>query len=188
MKAKTAVALVVVVAVLALTAFYLTRPRPAGRATLEDLIKEAKVKFELRSEAFDYGGRIPAKYTCDGEDVPPPLSWSGQPKGTVSYVLICYDPDAPRGTFIHWVLFNIPGDVTELRGEEVGVKGVNDFGRLGYGGPCPPRGSAHRYFFVLLALDTKLNLKEGATLQDVLNAAKGHVLGYAETMGKYGRG
>ncbi|MEM1508260.1 MAG: YbhB/YbcL family Raf kinase inhibitor-like protein [Thermofilaceae archaeon] len=153
---------------------------------IDDLKAEAKTNFELESPDFRYGEPIPATFTCDSSNEPPTLRWRGQPEGTVTYVLLMYDPDAPGGTFIHWVVYDIPGSVTEYQ-PGVGVNGLNHFGRKGYGGPCPPPGSTHRYFFVLFALDTKLNLSEGARLSDVLRAAKGHVLAVAETMGRYGR-
>ncbi len=150
-------------------------------------------KLELRS-VFGYGERIPVKYTCDGEDVSPPLEWEPL-KGVKSYALIVEDPDAPMGTFTHWVLYDIPGDVRSLpegvpkEGEtRYGKQGLNDFGRIGYGGPCPPPGKPHRYFFKLYALDTVLNLKPGLKRGEVLAAIKGHVIAQAELMGTYGRG
>lgn len=156
------------------------------KVSIDDLKAEAKSTFTLESPDFRYGEAIPAAFTCDGPNEPPALRWRGQPEGTTSYLLVMYDPDAPGGTFIHWVVYDIPGSVTEYQ-PGAGVSGLNDFGRRGYGGPCPPSGT-HRYFFVLFALDTKLNLGEGARLGDVLRAAKGHVLAVAETMGRYGRG
>ena len=152
-------------------------------------------KIELTSPAFAHGGVIPAKYTCDGEDVSPELNWVGVPEQSRSLVLICDDPDAPIGTWVHWVLFNIPADLTGLpeglpaleRVLDTAVHGVNDFGRLGYGGPCPPRGPAHRYFFRLYALDTKLSLPPGASKKQVLAAAEGHILAEGELMGRYQR-
>jgi Raf kinase inhibitor-like YbhB/YbcL family protein len=150
--------------------------------------------FTLKS-VFGNNETIPKKYTCDGDDLSPPLSWEGRPEGTVSYVLIVDDPDAPAGTFTHWVLYNIPGDLNSLpegvpQGKEVkyGYQGRNDFGAYGYGGPCPPRGKPHRYFFKLYALDTKLDLPPGAKRGDVERAMKGHVIGEAQLIGLYGRG
>ena len=153
------------------------------------------VELTLSSEAFDDGGNIPIKYTCDGEDISPPLSWGDPPKGTVSFVLIVEDPDAPMGVFTHWVIFNIPANLRELpegvpkegEVEGIGVQGKNDFNKLGYGGPCPPRGPAHRYVFKLYALDTTLSLEPGVSKTQVLRAMEGHVLGYGELTGKYGR-
>ncbi|HYT90272.1 MAG TPA: YbhB/YbcL family Raf kinase inhibitor-like protein [Gemmataceae bacterium] len=149
----------------------------------------------LSSPAFREGETIPQQYTGDGKDVSPALQWTAVPEGTRSLVLICDDPDAPRGTWTHWVLFNLPADVRELA-EGVPPKeelangarqGKNDFKKIGYGGPAPPRGKPHRYFFKLYALDTSLDLKAGASKDEVVAAMKGHVLGEGQLMGKYGR-
>ena len=150
--------------------------------------------FTMTSTAFGAGQVIPKKYSCDGPDVSPQLAWKEAPAGTKSYALIADDPDAPVGTWVHWVLFNVPGDTHELaEGMEKknqlangALQGKNDFGNVGYGGPCPPGGSTHRYFFKLYALDGKLDLKAGASKADVERAVKGHVLGQAELMGKFG--
>jgi len=143
----------------------------------------------LNSSAFTDGETIPKKYTCDGQDVSPPLSWSGVPTGTKSLLLIVDDPDAPRGTWVHWVLLDMPPDLQGLpegaQGE--GIEGKNDFGRQGYGGPCPPRGSNHRYYFKLCALDSALGLKAGATKGEAEKAMQGHVLAWGQLMGRYGR-
>ncbi len=153
------------------------------------------MKLEIQSSAFTHQGRIPSKYTCDGQDVSPPLRWSGVPEGTQSLVLISDDPDAPMGTWVHWVYYDIPPTVTELP-EGIpavehppigGTQGINDFRRLGYGGPCPPPGPAHRYFFKLYALDTKLNLAPGAKKTQVEQAMQGHILAQAELIGLYQR-
>lgn len=151
--------------------------------------------FQLTSSAFGEGQAIPKEYTGDGSDLSPPLAWSDPPAGTVSFALICDDPDAPRGTWVHWVLFNLPGDRRSL---EAGIakvgslkggtsQGKNDFGNPGYGGPAPPRGKPHRYFFKLYALDTLLTLPAGATKDQLLEALKGHQLTEAHLMGKYQR-
>ncbi len=153
------------------------------------------VEIQITSTAFAEGGTIPKKYTCDGEDLSPALSWSGVPKGTQSLALITDDPDAPSGTFIHWVLYGIPGDLKGLPEgvaktgtvQGVGAQGTNGARRTGYMGPCPPKGNPHRYFFKLYALDTKLNLKEGASKADVEKAMQGHILAQGQAMGKYGR-
>ncbi len=149
--------------------------------------------FVLKS-VFGNMGDIPIKYTCDGEDISPPLSWEGQPSGVVSYVLIVDDPDAPGRVFTHWVLYNIPSDINSLpenvpkqKETAYGIQGRNDFGRIGYGGPCPPRGKPHRYFFKLYALDVKLNLPPGASKREVENAIKGHVLAQTQIVGLYRR-
>jgi Raf kinase inhibitor-like YbhB/YbcL family protein len=149
----------------------------------------------VKSPAFAEDGPIPAKYTGDGKDVSPPLTWSGVPHGTRSLVLLCEDPDAPRGTWSHWVLFNLPAETRELAeglpAEATlpagGVQGSNDFGKIGYGGPAPPPGKPHRYYFKLTALNTTLNLSAGAKRQEVLSAMEGHVLGEGWLMGVYGR-
>lgn len=153
------------------------------------------MNFELTSSAFKAGDPIPRRYTCEGEDLSPPLHWSVPPAETKSFVIIADDPDAPVGTWVHWVLFNVPLD---LRGLAEGVppkdhlpdgalQGLNDFKRVGYGGPCPPPGKPHRYYFRLYALDVTLNLKPRATKAQVLDACKGHVLAEARLMGRFGR-
>lgn len=148
----------------------------------------------LTSSAFAEGALIPRRHTCDGEDVSPPLTLTGIPDGTQSVALICDDPDAPVGTWVHWVLFNLPADLVELPAEIPGdetlnngaIHGKNDFGRLGYGGPCPP-GGTHRYFFKVYALDTKVSLESGATKDMLLKAMEGHILAEGQLMGKYRR-
>ena len=151
----------------------------------------------LTSGAFTAGGVIPAKHSCDGADVSPSLTWSGTPPGTVALALIADDPDAPAGTWVHWVLFNLPGSLTALpegvpktealRDFGGALQGRNDFRRVGYGGPCPPPGKPHRYFFKLYALDAALPLKAGATKAEVERAMRGHVLGETQLMGTYTR-
>jgi Raf kinase inhibitor-like YbhB/YbcL family protein len=150
--------------------------------------------LRVESEAFRAGQPIPADYTADGRDVSPPLAWSGAPPETASLALVCEDPDAPRGTWIHWVLYDLPPATSELA-EAVpaiekppagGVQGTNDFRRLGYGGPAPPSG-IHRYFFRLYALDSRLGLPPGATRQRLSQAMEGHVLAQGELMGTYSR-
>lgn len=154
-----------------------------------------EVELAIESSAFEMEGTIPQQYTCDGEDVSPPLSWSEPPAGTQSLVLVCDDPDAPIGTWDHWVLFNIPAAVRSLPEgvaadeviEGVGVHGTNSWRRLGYGGPCPPEGPAHRYYFKLYALDVALGLDPGADKQDVEKAMTGHILAQGQLMARYGR-
>ena len=151
--------------------------------------------IKLTSSAFQEGQTIPSKHTGDGDDSAPPLAWSEPPAGTKCFAVICDDPDAPRGTWVHWVLFNLPPDTralaegTPTEGSLPGgaVQGTNDFGKLGYGGPAPPPGKAHRYFFKLYALDTPLKLAAGATKSQVVEAMKGHILGEGQLMGKYQR-
>ncbi len=151
--------------------------------------KESRMsELVLSSSAFSQGGSIPPRYTCDGEDVSPPLSIAGVPEGTRSLVLIMDDPDAPMGTWDHWVVFNIPPTVREIPEgtEPEGTPGRNSWGRTGYGGPCPPD-REHRYFFRLYALDTTLNLPEEASKEEVLQAMEGHILAQTELMGRYNR-
>ena len=152
------------------------------------------VAFYLISSAFSQGGAIPAQYTCDGADVSPPLSWGGGPAGTAAFALICEDPDAPVGNWVHWVVYNIPAGRDSLpeglpavgQLEDGTVQGVNGWGRTGYGGPCPPSGT-HRYFFRLYALDSLLELPAGANASELREAMSGHVLDEAELMGVYSR-
>jgi Raf kinase inhibitor-like YbhB/YbcL family protein len=149
----------------------------------------------LSSSAFVPGGDIPVAHTCDGPDASPPLEWGEPPAGTRSFALICDDPDAPMGTWVHWVLFNLPAQTRSLSekfptdGElPTGARqGKNGFGRLGYGGPCPPKGPAHRYFFKLYALDGPVSVAAGAGKEELEAAMKGHVLAQGELMGRYGR-
>lgn len=158
----------------------------------EEEIKEVK-GFVILSNAFNDGESIPTKYTCDGDDISPPLYWKGFPNKTKTFVLIVEDTDAPRGTFTHWIMFNIPREVTRLKEnipktgavEGIGIQGKNDFGKIGYGGPCPPPNTLHRYIFKLYALDVKLNLSAGASKVEVLNAMRGHVLAIAKLTGIY---
>ncbi|MEO0255192.1 MAG: YbhB/YbcL family Raf kinase inhibitor-like protein [candidate division WOR-3 bacterium] len=156
--------------------------------------KQVYPEIIIKSSEFGYGEMIPVKYTCDGENISPPLEWEKIPEETKSFVLICDDPDAPMGTWDHWILFNIPKDVKKLspgiqpleKLENGAIHGKNSWGKLGYGGPCPPYGT-HRYFFKIYALDTILDLKPGATKKEVLKAMEGHIIGYGELMGKYKR-
>ena len=142
--------------------------------------------MDVNSSAFVEGQPIPAKYSCDGENVNPPLSWV-VPDGTVSFAMIVDDPDAPVGTFVHWVAYKIPGDVSAVgENEAPGIEGKNDFGKIGYGGPCPP-GGTHRYHFKIYALDTDLDLSEGATKKDLLDAMEGHIIDEGSLMGTYAR-
>jgi len=151
--------------------------------------------FRIESAAFKEGADIPARFTCEGENVSPQLAWTAPPGNARSFVLIVEDPDAPAGIWTHWVVYNLPAQTrameentpkqAELPGG--GVQGRNSFGRVGYGGPCPPAGRAHRYFFRLYALDTLLKLAPGATRLDVLAAMKGHIVGEAHLMGRFKR-
>jgi Raf kinase inhibitor-like YbhB/YbcL family protein len=155
---------------------------------------EQTMAFQLTSSVFAEGQPIPSLYTCDGEDISPPLAWSEPPIGVSSFALIVDDPDAPSGTWVHWVLFDVPSDVRRLP-EAVAPEaeladgsrqGDNSWHKLGYGGPCPPTGT-HRYFFQLYALDSTLALEATATKQQLLDAMGGHILGQARLMGTYTR-
>lgn len=155
---------------------------------------EEPMSFELTSPAFDHEGAIPPKYSCQGEDISPPLSWTEPPAGTKSFALIADDPDAPVGTWVHWVLYNIPADAQELpegvpaqdKLSDGSLHGRNSWRRYDYGGPCPP-GGTHRYFFKLYALDTPLDLGPGARKKKLLNAMEGHILAQTELVGTFSR-
>jgi len=170
-------------------------PEPDDSATESEDHGSSPDAFSIRAEAFNPGGDIPRKFSCQGSDTSPALVWTDPPAGTQSIVLIVDDPDAPAGTWVHWVLYDLPPSARRLREAlpptaEVaggGRQGANDFGKTGYGGPCPPPGKPHRYFFKLYALDSTLNLKAGATKADVEQAMKGHVLAKTEVMGRYAR-
>jgi Raf kinase inhibitor-like YbhB/YbcL family protein len=153
------------------------------------------MSFTLKSTAFPNGGVIPKKYTCDGADLSPALSWDDAPAGTQSLALIVDDPDAPMGTWTHWLIWNIPAKATLLPEDTPKMnlldngarQGGNDFRRIGYGGPCPPPGKPHRYFFKLYALDARLEVKAGAVRSELEPALQPHILAQAQWMGTYGR-
>jgi Raf kinase inhibitor-like YbhB/YbcL family protein len=157
--------------------------------------KEEDMEIQVFSTAFQEGGAIPVQYTCEGGDLSPPLMWGRIPQETQSLALICEDPDAPSGRFVHWIIFNLPPPLTDLPEavpttatlEEGGVQGRNDFKRLGYSGPCPPPKQEHRYFFRLSALDAKLQLEAGATKFEFDRAIEGHILASGHLMGTYQR-
>ena len=161
---------------------------PAAESTGE------RKTMTVASPAFSDGEAIPREFTCDGTNVSPALTWSSVPAGTQSFALICDDPDAPGGTWVHWVYYDIPATRTELpkgvsadtHPDTGGIQGTNDFRRPGYGGPCPPGGS-HRYYFKLYALDAVLDLSPGATKRQLLQAMNGHILARGEMMGTYSR-
>lgn len=153
--------------------------------------QDETMSLTLTSSAFSNSNEIPRQHTCDGRDLPIPLQWSGAPENTVSFVLIMDDPDAPVGTWDHWLLFNIPKEVSQIKENTTSFSdgtmfGANSWGRSDYGGPCPPD-KRHRYFFKLYALDTKLNLPQGASKKQILSAIDGHVLADASLMGTYDR-
>ena len=151
--------------------------------------------LKLTSDAFSNGDSIPVRFTGQGGNFSPQLAWSDLPAGTKSLAVTCLDPDAPRGMFIHWVLFNVPADARGLKEGippkpvllDGAVQGTNDFGELGYGGPDPPPGKPHRYLFKLLALDTTLDLAPGASRAELNAQTSGHILAETELMGTYGR-
>lgn len=173
-------------------AFLITAPTVFAEGTAA---KETAMKFNLKSPQISEGKRIPAAYTCDGTDLSPELIWPGAPPGTQEFALICEDPDAPMGSWVHWVLYKIPASRSDLpeglakeeRTKGMGVQGKNDFGKTGYNGPCPPPGQDHRYIFKVYALSKPLNLAPGATKEVLLSAMKGLVLGEGSLMGVYSR-
>ena len=174
-----------IVTVILLSSCSSTTPTPEGNMSLD-----------LKSDAFVNGQSIPAKYSCIGRNISPALTWNDPPAGTQSLALIVDDPDAPAGTWVHWVLYNIPADSRSLP-EDLPVKGKNvdptaiyfgknSSGNIRYDGPCPPSGT-HRYFFKLYALDTTLSLSPGASKDQLLNAMKGHILAQGELMGTFSK-
>ena len=151
--------------------------------------------LRIKSPAFNDGDIMPDKYTCEGRDISPPLFWEDIPDNTASFAIICEDPDAPGGMWVHWVIYNILKGTTKLTEgipayneiENGAKQGMTDFGRIGYGGPAPPPGPAHRYFFRIYALDKILEVESGLTRDQLLRAMKGHILGEAAIMGKFKR-
>jgi len=142
--------------------------------------------IKVLSSAFESNSTIPRKYTCNGENINPPLEFDGIPEEAESLVLIVDDPDAPMKTFTHWVIWNIE-PIAKVEGDSIpGVEGVNDFRKIGYGGPCPPSGT-HRYFFRVYALDKKLDLKAGASRKELESEMIGHIVAEGELMGKYSK-
>ena len=149
----------------------------------------------LTTSAFTSGAEIPNQYTCKGEDVSPALEWSGAPPHAASFAVVMDDPDAPAGTWVHWVLWNVPANAHSLSQgvpkrdqlQEGARQGRNSFRKIGYNGPCPPPGKPHRYLFKLYALGTELTLPAGVSKRDVEHAMEGHIVGHAEWMGKYKR-
>ena len=149
--------------------------------------------FNISSPAFEYGSKIPADHACEGDDVSPQLHWDGEPKGTVTFALIMEDPDAPGGTFTHWMVYNLPPDCHSLEKiipieknmDNGAIQSKNDFGKIGYRGPCPPKGEEHRYFFRIFALKKKLTPESIHTREDFYESIKDHILDEAEYMGTY---
>ncbi len=162
--------------------------------TKQDTSKNKTMEIKIKSLAFEEGGNIPKKYACDGDNVSPPLSWTKGPSGTKSYAIITDDPDAPSKTWVHWVIYNIGPDMTELteavpnnnKLTNAALQGMNDSKKIGYSGPCPPSGS-HRYYFKIYALDTMLEFTGDATKDKLLDGMKGHILAQGQLMGKYSK-
>lgn len=153
-----------------------------------------KNTIKITSPVFEYGEYIPSAYTCMGKDMSPPINWQGVPRNAKSLVLICDDPDAPMGTWVHWVIYNIPPDSKGLpegipgleRLKDGTLQGINDFRKIGYGGPCPP-GGVHRYYFKIYAIDTMLNIDPGATKKRIMKLIEGHIISKGELMGRFKR-
>jgi Raf kinase inhibitor-like YbhB/YbcL family protein len=170
------------------------RPQAPTQKPTPAASQDNRMEIKVTSTAFNEGQPIPRGYTCDGTNVSPPLEWTGVPKSAKTLAIIADDPDAPAGTWVHWVLYNLPADkigvIENTPASETlsggGMQGTNDFKKLGYGGPCPPSGT-HRYFFKLYALDAELPLKPGATKAEVENAMQGHTVAQAHLMGTYSR-
>jgi Raf kinase inhibitor-like YbhB/YbcL family protein len=183
--------------------FITSAPTSAGFQASGNLIRQQlmvgegarAMAFVISSTSFQNDGTIPKKFTCDGDDVSPEVSWANPPAGTKSFALIADDPDAPAGTWTHWVIFDLPSQTASLpegvkKVEEVpggGSQGRNDFRKVGYGGPCPPPGKPHRYVFKIYALDRMLKLNSGSSKQEVERAIENHILGSAELMARYQR-
>ncbi len=171
-----------------------SRPQPAAPQPATNTAAQQEMQLKVSSSAFKQNEGIPRQYTCDGIDISPPLEWTGVPKVAKTIALIADDPDAPSGTFVHWVLYNLPAaniglvenlpPTAELKAG--GFQGKNDFGKIGYGGPCPPSGT-HRYFFKFYALDSELALKAGATKAELEKAMQGHVVAQGQLVGTYSR-
>ncbi len=171
-------------------------PQASQTPESNEIQGDEHMDFRLTSTAFESSGPIPVRYTCSGDDVSPPLQWSGAPKKTVAYALICDDPDAPRGTWVHWVAYNIPADClslpeamptdTSLQAPVKLTQGTNSSGKIGYQGPCPPSGT-HRYFFKLYALEKDVTLKPGATKAELLDQLKNNIIAKTELMGTFAR-
>ncbi len=161
--------------------------------TTQDALKQSADTLQLSSASFEADAAIPAKYTCDGEDVSPALLWNIPPPATRSFALVVDDPDAPNGTVVHWVIYDIPADSHGLQEgvpkdkklRDGTLQGRNSHGKIGYSGPCPPHGAVHHYFFKLYALDEVTNLKPKATKPELEQAMKGHILGKAQLIGRF---
>ena len=188
------IALVIVVIVICLAMFFTKRSSEFPfDPRLRELLKNVEESIVVTT-VFSEGSSIPRRYTCDGQDVSPPLTISNIPKNARALVIIMLDPDAPKGVFYHWILIDVPSNISHIPENipkkpvvDIGTQLKNDFGYNGYGGPCPPPGTKHRYFIIVIALDKELGLPPTASLDQLYNAMKGHVIAYGYTYGTYSR-
>jgi Raf kinase inhibitor-like YbhB/YbcL family protein len=182
-------------ALVLITAICLIAVLLAGCSLEERPQQAGKTGLSIKSTTFQEGGKIPDKYTCQGQDVSLPLTWSEPPEGTKSFVLIMDDPDAPRGLFTHWLIYNIPPETSNLAEavpnddqlQNGALQGENDSGNIGYSGPCPSPGNAHRYQFTLYALDRVLDIPSGVKRKELDSAMKSHILTQTRLTGRYSR-
>lgn len=192
MAAKKIGIILAVVLIVGLVVYLISsKSTPSEKVQEEKSVAEEVISsnMQLKSSAFDNQGQIPSKYTCDAENISPPLTISDVPEGTQGLALIVDDPDAPVGDWVHWLVWNIDPETKEIgegHSPAASVQGLNDFGNNDYGGPCPPSGT-HRYQFKLYALDTTLDLSESSKKKDLLNAMQGHILGQSLLVGLYQR-
>jgi Raf kinase inhibitor-like YbhB/YbcL family protein len=194
---KIKLALVAAVVIVSIIGFYASQSMPRGTNSqsisnpgkdLNQTTNNDTQTMQVSSSAFENNGKIPSEYTCDGQDILPPLNIIQIPKEAKTLAIIMDDPDAPMGTFTHWTVWNIPPSKTEFsKNEKVSFpQGITSFGKKGYGGPCPPSGT-HRYFFKIYALDTRLDLVDGSSLKELQQAISGHVISESTLVGKYSR-
>jgi Raf kinase inhibitor-like YbhB/YbcL family protein len=183
-KILLSIAIIIIALLLTFMFFYLFISK---EDLLEDSILNVPKTIHFYTPAFSDGEKIPVKYTCYGNNTIPTLKWNNTPSNTKSFVIIVYDPDAPKKNFIHWIVYNIPSNITEISAKNLNssLQGLNDFNKVEWAGPCPPKGSSHRYIFRIYALDIMLNLSGKVTVNDVLNKMKGHIIAYGEFMGIY---
>lgn len=182
--------LLVLILILAIFGFYLFQKKLKPAKELKIQPTEIIMELRLTSPFFENQGQIPVKYTCDGQDINPPLKIEGVTEEVKSLALIVDDLDAPIGTFTHWLFWNVSPAKKEIEENSLpagAIQGKNDFGKIGYGGPCPPRGPSHRYFFKLFALDSQLDLEKGASKKELEKAMTGHILDQTSLVGLYQR-
>ncbi len=186
----------VAVALLLVCVAWAQQPAAADRGQVfENMEKMTYSRLSVTSPAFTDNGRIPAKFTADGDDMSPPLQWSGAPDGVTQYAIIVDDPDAPGGVFTHWVIYGIPGSYDHLDAgvrqeselDNGAMQGPNHMGNIGYNGPSPPKGKPHRYIFTVYALDAKLDLPAGTSKEELIKAMQGHIISEGKLTGLYGR-